>query len=289
MACHMLDGDDAVLVQPPVYTPILGAPKNARVGCQEAGLSLLENGTYVVDYEAFEAAITPQTRLFMLCNPHNPVGKVFTPDELSRMADICLRHDVLICSDEIHCDLVFSNDHHKPIASLDKEIADNTITLMAPSKTFNLAGLKCSFAIIPNPELRRRFKKAQKGLVGGLNLMGIVAALAAYRHGDEWLRQMLAYLEANRDYLCDYVNENLPGVSMAKPQGTYLAWLNCREASIEGISCNFFLDHARVALGEGEAFGDGGEGFVRLNFGCSRSLLEQALERMRLSLERLTV
>jgi cysteine-S-conjugate beta-lyase len=283
-----VDGD-AVLVQPPVYTPILNAPMNAGMELQEAVLVQNGDGTYSVDYEAFEEAISDETRLFLLCNPHNPVGKVFKPEELIRMAEICVRHKVVICSDEIHCDLIFSPFQHTPIASLDEEIAQNTITLMSPSKTYNIAGLKLSFSIIQNPELRKRFRKAQKGLVGGLNIMGIVAALAAYREGDEWLRQVLTYLQANRDFLYDYVSENLVGVKMVKPEGTYLAWLDCRGAGLEGKPYDFFLNQARVAFVEGESFGKGGEGFVRLNFACSRSLLGESLERMRCSLAELIV
>jgi cysteine-S-conjugate beta-lyase len=290
MACHAMAGEGgAVLVQPPVYTPILGSPKNAGMQLQEAELVLNADGTYSIDYEAFEAAISAETHLFLLCSPHNPVGKVFTAEELRRMAEICARHQVVICSDEIHCDLVFPPSQHTPIACLDEEIAQNTITLMSPSKTYNIAGLRFSFAITPNAELRRRFHKAQKGLVGGINTLGIVAALAAYREGDEWLRQVLGYLEANRNYLYNYCSENLAGVTMAKPEGTYLAWLNCRGAGIEGKPNDFFLDQAQVALVEGESFGRGGEGYVRLNFGCSRGLLEEALGRMRRALEKLPV
>jgi len=213
------------------------------------------------------------------------VGRVFRRDELERMAEICLHHGVLICSDEIHCDLLFSGQRHIPIASLDAEIARNTITLIAPSKTYNIAGLDCAIAIIPNESLRRKFRHASKGLVHGANLMGWVAAVAAYRDGQEWLDQLLAYLEANRDYLCNLVRKELPGVQMAKPEGTYLAWLDCRQAGIGADPCDFFLKQARVALNDGKTFGRGGEGFVRLNFGCPKSMLEEALVRMKKALE----
>ena len=286
IACQaMAEPGGGVLVNPPIYFPILGAPKNAGMFRQDVELVRSEDGTYQVDWEAFESVISEQTRLFILCNPHNPVGRVFQQEELTRMAEICLQHDIIICSDEIHCDLIFKGHRHVPIATLDTEIAQNTITLMAASKTFNLAGLQCSFAVIQNPELRERYKHAGKGLVSWVNLMGLVATEAAYRHGQEWLDELMRYLEANRDYAWHYVNEQLPGVSMAKPEGTYLAWLDCREAGIGENPYDFFLEKARVAMSDGATFGRGGEGFVRLNFGCPRSQLIDALERIKNALD----
>ena len=288
MASHALaDPNGSVLVQTPVYFPFLSAPQNAGMARDEMELTRLEDGTYAVDMQAFESAITDQTRLFILCNPHNPVGRVFRQDELECMAEICLRHNVVICSDEIHCDLVFNGNQHISIASLDPEIAQNTITLIAPSKTYNLAGLECSVAIIQNPDLREKFQKARQGLVGWVNLIGMLAGTVAYRQGQEWLDQLLAYLESNRDYLYDYVQQELPGISMAKPEGTYLGWLDCRQSGIEGSPFEFFLEKAQVATNEGSAFGKGGEGFVRLNFGCPRSMLSEALERMKAALQTL--
>jgi cystathionine beta-lyase len=279
--------DGGVLVQTPVYPPMLAAAAAANMTHQEMELSRLVDGFYSIDFDAFEAAVTAQARLFLLCNPHNPTGRVFTQVELEQMAEICLKREVVICSDEIHCDLIFPGYRHIPIASLDPEIAQNTITLVAPSKTFNTAGLECSVAIIQNPILRERYKKASKGLVGGVNLLGSLAGLVAYRDGDEWLQQLLVYLEANRDFLYDYVQREFPGISMTKPEGTYLAWLDCRQALIQGNPHEFFLREARVALNDGVDFGRGGEGFVRLNFGCSRLTLTEALERMKNSLQRL--
>jgi len=286
LASHALRGTEGggVLVQTPVYYPFLSAPENAGMQRQEMQLTLCPDGSYEIDFDAFEASITDETRLFILCNPHNPVGRVFRQGELERMAQISIRHGVTICSDEIHGDLVFSGQRHIPLASLDPEIAAHTITLMAPSKTFNLAGLECSFAVIENPDLREKFVGAKQGLVGWVNLMGQTAALAAYREGQEWLDQLLVYLEANRDYLYDYVNTQLPGVSMIRPEGTYLAWLDCRKAGIEGNPQAFFLERAKVALNDGPKFGQGGEGFVRLNFGCPRSLLTDGLNRMKAAL-----
>jgi cystathionine beta-lyase len=285
ITCHMLvPGQEGVLVQTPVYPPILKAWSVNNLLNQSMQLTQQPDGSYAIDWDAFEAAITPQTRLFILCNPHNPVGRVFRKDELERLAEICLRHDVLICSDEIHAELLFPGSQHIPIASLDPEIARHTITLTAPSKTFNIAGLHCSAAIIPDADLRERYLKARKGLVGWVDVMSMTAALAAYRAGQEWLDQVLDYLNANRQFVFDTINQELPGISMGMPEGTYLAWLDCRAAQIPGNPCRFFLERARVGFNDGGDFGPGGEGFVRLNFGCSRSILEAALARMKMAL-----
>ncbi|MCI0520428.1 MAG: PatB family C-S lyase [Chloroflexi bacterium] len=285
IACWALAAPEGgVLVQTPVYEPILKAAKTMGAVSQEMELTRGPDGVYRVDQAAFEAALTAQTRLFILCNPHNPVGRVFRPDELERMAEACLRREVVICSDEIHGDLLFEGCRHTPIAALHPEIAQNTITLMAPTKTFNLAGLQFAFAVIQNPSLRRRFVKGVHTFIGWVNMMGQAAALAAYQHGDEWLAQVLTYLQGNRDFLEGFVREQLPGISLATPQGTYMAWLDCRQAGIEGSPRDFFLKQAQVAFNEGASFGKGGEGFVRLNFACRRAVLSEALERMRTSL-----
>jgi cystathionine beta-lyase len=286
LACHTLAvPGGGVLVQTPVYTPILNAPGNAGMTRQEMELSQCPDGSYSIDWQAFEAAITDQTRLFILCNPHNPVGRVFRKDELEYMAEICLRQGVVICSDEIHGDLIFRGHRHLPLASLDPVIAQNTITLIAPSKTYNLAGLACSIAIIQNAELRQKYQHSGKGLVGWVNLMGMVAAQAAYQEGQDWLDQLLVYLEANRDYMTRFVQDEMPAVRMGSPEGTYLAWLDCRQAGINGNPYEFFLQNARVALNDGETFGRGGTGFVRLNFGCPRPMLTETLERMKKALD----
>lgn len=273
-----------LLIQPPVYMPFLRVANNVGGIDQEAPLTPHSDGYYTVDDDRFESAITDQTRMFLLCNPHNPVGRVFHRDELERMAAICLRHNLVICSDEIHGDLIFSGHHHVPVASIDPEIAQKTVTLMAPSKTFNIAGLSCSFAVIQNPTLRKQFEQGGLGMVHGVNLLGLVAAQAAYQHGQEWLDQMLTYLEENRNVLVRFVNEQLPGVKIFCPEGTYLAWLDCRNAGLGDKPAEFFHKTARVALNEGDAFGQQGAGFVRLNFGCPRSMLLETLERMKKAL-----
>lgn len=281
LACHALGRPgDAVLVQTPVYPPILHAAATTGLQSRQMELTRGPNGRYSIDMEAFAAAAAAPTRLFILCSPHNPVGRVFRRDELEAMAEICLRHGVTVISDEIHCDLVFSESLHLPIASLDPEVAAHTITLMAPSKTYNIAGLGCSFAVIQNPDLRRTFTEASRGLVGHPDILSYTAATAAYRDGDPWLAAVLRYLQGNRDLLLREAPARLPGIAIGQPEGTYLAWLDCRQAGLPGSACDFFLQQARVALVDGADFGQGGQGFVRLNLGCPRSLLEEALERM---------
>jgi cystathionine beta-lyase len=276
---------DGALIQTPVYRPIIDAPGSAGQMLQTIALTRGADGRYTLDADLMAAAITKRTRTFTLCSPHNPVGRVFSREELAAMAELCLQHDLTIISDEIHCDLIFSGTQHIPIAALAPELAARTITLMAPSKTFNIAGLYCSAAIIPDAELRKRFKAVAHGIVPSVNLMAFVAALAAYRDGDPWLAECLRYLEGNRDYLTQFVKYRLPGVSMSPMEGTYLAWLDCREAGITGAPAEFFLKQARVGLNDGAWFGTGGEGFVRLNFGCPRATLTEALERMARALE----
>ncbi len=273
---------DAVLVQTPVYPPFLSAPANSERVLQTADLRAVESGTnlrYEIDFEAFEAAITPQTRLFILCNPHNPLGRVYTRAEQEKLAEICLRHDLIICSDEIHSDLILEGKH-TPIASLSPEIEARTITLIAPSKTFNVPGLGCGIAIIPNDELGERFEKAGHGIVPGVNIMGYTGAVAAYRDGQPWLDELLPYLREMRDVVDDFVAERLPGVRVTQPEGTYLAWLDFNGLRLPTSPYDFFLKEAKVALTDGAAFGKAGEGFARLNFGCCRDNLKEALERM---------
>jgi len=280
------DPGDAVLVQTPVYPPFLSAPGHQDRRLLTAKLDAEQRDGqlyYHFDDAAFAAAIDPGTRLFMLCHPHNPVGRSFNVSELQRLAAICERHDLVVCSDEIHGDLLLDGRRHMPFATLAPEIAQRCITLMAPSKTFNIAGLGASFAIIQNPSLRRRFQQAMRGIVPDVNVLALHAALAAYQHGADWLDELRVYLAANRDFMLDFVKCHLPGVRSTVPEATYLAWLDCRDAGLEQPQA-FFLQQAGVALNDGATFGPGGAGFVRLNFGCPRSTLAEGLERMRWAL-----
>lgn len=276
---------DGVLIETPAYPPIQRVPPNVGLRLDEVELTRDLDGRYGLDLEAFERAIRPDTRMFLLCNPHNPVGRVWTREELAGMAEVCLRRGLGICADEIHGDLVFSGHRHVPMASLGPEIAARTITLLAPSKTFNLAGLKSAVAVIPDAALRERFLAARLDLVPAVNILGYVATTVAYRDGEPWLKALLGYLEASRDTLAEAVRTRLPGVAMAPPEGTYLGWLDCRAALPDDDPYRVFLERARVALNDGATFGRPGRGFVRLNFGCPRATLLQALDRMARALE----
>ncbi len=279
---------DHVLTLTPAYPPFLSAPGFHDRVCDTLELTREVQGTilsYRLDLEAFASALQPRTRLFLLSNPHNPVGLMYDPATLRGMAEACLRNDTLICSDEIHCDLVLGTKRHTPIATLDPEIAARTITLLSPSKSFNLPGLGCGFMVVPGAELRARLARASAGIVPYVNAMGYAAALAAFEAGEPWLEALRAYLSANRDFYLGYLREHMPRLRTTAPEATYLAWIDCREAGIADNPYRFFLERARVALSDGTAFGPGGEGCVRLNFGCPRALLAEGLERMRAALE----
>jgi len=274
------DGDD-VLTAVPVYPPFLTAPGYSRRNIIKTDLAEID-GEWRFDFERLEKAVTKKTRLFLLCNPHNPVGRIYSMDELSTIASICIRHNIVISSDEIHCDLLLEpGKRHIPIASLSLEIADRTITLMAPSKTYNLPGLGCSFAVISNQGLRKNFTAAMNGIVPRVNTLGYAAAIAAYRDSHGWHEALLDYLRENRDLVITSVNR-MPGLSSRKIEATYLAWIDTRPSGIKD-PVKFFED-AGVGLFDGNEFGT--PGFVRLNFGCQRSLLKKALERMAMAVKK---
>ncbi len=281
-------GDD-VLNLTPAYPPFLSAPGlQGRTTTTTPLAAATEGGTlrYELDLDAMAGALGPRTRLLLLSNPHNPVGLEYDPATLGRIAELCLRNDTVICADEIHSELLLGDTRHTPMAALAPEIAARTITLISPSKTFNVPGLGCGIAIISDPELRKRFTQAGMGIVPHVNAMGLAAARAAFEECDDWLAALRAYLTANRDFLVTYVAEHMPALRTTVPQATYLAWLDCREAGIEGSPYKFFLEQAKVALSDGASFGPGGEGFVRLNFGCPRALLAEGLGRMAAALGR---
>jgi len=260
---------------------MLLVPKNVDLEGQLVELNRTDDGTYSVPYARFEAAITGRTELFILCNPHNPIGKVYERNELEQLAEICLKHDLIICSDEIHADFIYDGRKHVPIASLSREIADRTITLMSPVKSFNVAGIPFAFAVIPNPGLREQYQNAGKGLVIHPSAMGYVAAMAAFEHGDSWSDDLIKVLQANRDFATQFIASEIPGVQMTPMEGTYLSWLNFQGAGIQGAPHEFLLKAARVALNAGAMFGPGGEGFARLNLACPLARLQEGLTRIR--------
>ena len=272
---------DGVLLTPPIYFPMLLVPENVELRGQLVELNRADEGTYTVPFDRIEAAIDGRSRLFILCNPHNPIGRVYQLKELEQFAEICLKHDLVICSDEIHADFIYDDHKHIPIAALSPEVADRTITLMSPVKSFNIAGIPFAFAVIPNRELRERYQNSGKGLVIHPSALGYTAAMAAFEHCDAWSADLVKVLRANRDLANQFIATEIPGVKMTPMEGTYLTWLDFRNAGIKGSPYEFLLEKARVATVDGARFGPGGEGFVRLNIACPRSRLQEGLQRIR--------
>jgi cysteine-S-conjugate beta-lyase len=279
-ACKTVgDVGSAILTATPVYGPFHQAP--AWVGKQTQTFPLIEQqGRWTIDIPTMEAAITPDTKLFLLCNPHNPGGTVFRKEELEQIVAVCQRHDIVICSDEIHCDLILDPSlQHIPIAPLSDWALQNSITLFAPSKTFNIAGLGCSVAVIPNPTLRRQFESAKMGMMNSLSRQAYQAALVAYRDCEDWRQALVSYLKQNHDLLYQSLN-GYKGLKMLPLEATYLAWIDARETGIENIT-QCLLDNG-VRVIDGKVFR--GEGFFRVNFACPTALLTEAIERIKRSL-----
>ena len=274
LACRSVDGE--VLTATPVYPPFLSAPGLSGRGLVRVSLRE-EGGRWSWDFAALEAAVTPATRLLLLCHPHNPVGRAWDADELQALAEFAARHDLVVCSDEIHCDLVLDSERrHVPFARLSEDAARRSITLMAPSKTYNIAGLGCSLAIIPDPALRRRYQAARRGIVPDVNVLAFTACASALLEGEAWRQDLLAVLRANRDRVEAAVNA-MPGLSLGHVEATYLAWIDARGLGVDAPV--EFFEAAGVGLSDGRDFGL--PGWVRLNFGCAPALLDQALGRMR--------
>jgi cystathionine beta-lyase len=267
-----------VVAQTPVYPPMLRAPDNWRLRRCDAPLAADDS----LDIDILRGALAKAGRggAFLLCNPHNPTGRAFRREELLAMAEACLAAGVSIIADEIHCDLLFDGRRHVPVASLAPEIAATTITLMSAGKTWNIAGLNACWAVVPDAALRARYERAIDGVANHVNILGLIATEAALAEGGPWRDEMLGYIQANRDWLVRAVAQLLPGVAMRAPEATYLAWLDCRGSAAAGDPQAFFLERARVGLNPGPDFGPPGAGFVRLNFGCPRALLEEGVARM---------
>jgi len=277
VACRSVGKEgDEVMTLVPVYPPFLTAPENSK---RELVTIPLKAGQekWEIDFIRLEQSITKKTRLLLFCNPHNPVGRVFKRQEIVELVSLCNKHDIIICSDEIHCDLILDSDKvHVPTATVSPEAAERTITLMAPSKTFNIPGLGCSFAVISNKSLRNKFLQAMAGIVPEVNILGFSATEAAYRDGWDWLHALITYLRGN----CQLVEEEIGSMdhlTMHHVEATYLAWIDARK--LGEISPGRFFESFGVGLSEGSEFGS--PGFVRLNFGCRRSLLQEALKRMK--------
>ena len=270
---------EEVLMQSPIYGPFMAAVDNT--GRKAVYNQMVHDGEgWRIDFDALEKAITPASRIFMLCNPHNPVGRVFTREELERLGEFVLKHRLWVVSDELHADLRYGGYEHISFATLSDDIAQRTLTLYGPSKSFNLAGLKISCAFSHNETLLTRFKEMGTGLAGLPNTLAQTATLTAYQKGDAWLESTLNYLEGNRNFVADFVKNELPQINHTPPEGTYLAWLDFSGLELGDVEA-FLREKAKVALNNGAWFGPGGEGYARLNFATSRRIVEEALTRIR--------
>lgn len=280
---------DEVLLQKPVYYPFFPAVTSS--GCQivNNGLKLID-GKYEIDFEDLEAKLLPNSGLgsnpnriktIIFCNPHNPVGRVWSKEEITKLGKMAIDNGLVVISDEIHCEILFDDNKHTPFATISKEFEKNCIICMSPSKTFNLAGLDVSSIIIPNKKIRENFINTQNGIVPGPNLFGLTALEAAYRNGDEWLEQVMEYISQNLDFLVEYTEDKIPKIKVIKPQGTYLIWLDCRELGLDDEELRIFLlKEAKVGLNDGFIFGEEGSGFARINIACPQTILEEALKRI---------
>jgi len=279
--------DDKVLIQPPVYHPY----HNVTI---ELGRTLVTNplkrvnGQLEIDFEDFEEKVK-KCKLFLLCNPHNPCGRVWSKEELQRMSDICIKNNVLVISDEIHCDMALKGYKHTPFATVSEEAKNNCITFMAASKTFNIAGLKSSYHIIQNEEIRNQYNEfLRKSELDSAHIFATLPVAVAYEEGDEWLEQMLEYVDANIDYMEGYLKRFMPKLGMIRPQASYLVFLDARGLGMpHDKMVEFFIREAKVGMNDGAMFGQGGEGFMRMNLGCPRATLKQALDRIKAAYDRI--
>lgn len=277
---------DKIIIQSPVYYPFFDVVNNNN---RELVLNPLKkvDGDYVMDYEDLEKKIDDNVKYLILCNPHNPVGRVWTKDELIKLGDICIKNNVKIITDEIHGDLVYGKRKYIPLASISEEFLNNTITCISATKTFNIAGLQASFVIFPHNKDYDMFEKILGILdIKRNNCFSLVAVEAAYRYGEEWLNQLLKYLEGNVEFLIDYCRENIPKIKPSKPEGTYLVWLDCKDLGLDDESLSdFMINRAKIALDGGNWFGKDGDGYMRINIACPRPILEEALRRIKEAIE----
>ncbi|TQO59277.1 pyridoxal phosphate-dependent aminotransferase [Paraclostridium bifermentans] len=274
----LIKENDKVLVQSPVYHSFFRVLNENKCDVVQSEL-FIKNNRYEIDFDEFENKISTGVKVLILCNPHNPIGRVWTKEELERIVEICESYKVFIISDEIHSDLVFKGYKHTSLTTVAPYYKDNIVTLTAPSKTFNLAGLYVSNAIITDEKLRSRYKELFSTTP---NVLGAEALIAAYNKGETWLEELLEYIESNYNYVLKFVNENVPKIKVIKQEGTFLTWLDCRELELSDEELErFFLEKAKLALSTGTAFGKGGSGFMRMNIGCPISTVKEALERLK--------
>lgn len=279
---EMTEKNDKIMIQEPVYSPFNSVVKDNGRELVISPLKKLEDGNYVMDYEDIESKIK-DVKMFILCNPHNPVGRVWTKEELQKLGDICLKHNVKVISDEIHSDMIFKGHKHIPFASISEEFAENSITCMAPTKTFNIAGLQMSQVILPNKEDYKVLDSAFARLdIRRNNAFSLVATQAAYNNGEEWLDELLEYIEGNMDFAVKYIEENIPSLKVKKPEGTYLLWVDFSETGLNDEEVTKALvEKGKVALNSGVSFGIGGNGYQRINLACPRAMVEDGLARIK--------
>lgn len=280
--------DDEVIIQPPVYHPFYFCVEGHG---RKLVLNHLinKNGRFTFDLGLLKSQITPRTRMLILSSPHNPGGTVWTPEEIAGLVAVCKDHDIMIVSDEIHSDLVFSPNVHTPLLKAAEDYQHRILVTMAPSKTFNLAAMSTSVVVIPDSGARKKYEDLVHTLhIGMGNVFGIEALQAAYEEGDQWLDQLLEYLKGNRQFIQDYLRSELPAVDLMVPEATYMAWLNFSSLGMNQEALNkFIIEKAGLGLNSGTQFGQGGEGYMRLNFGCPRSMLRQGLHQLKFALDSL--
>ena len=274
--------NDKVLVQSPVYHSFFRVLNENNCDIVQSELEL-NNNRYEINFEEFERQISTGVKVFILCNPHNPVGRVWEKEELERLVEICESYKVFIISDEIHSDLIFKGYKHNSLTTVSPYYKDNIVTLTAPSKTFNLAGLYTSNVIITNEKIRKKYKNL---FSTDPNVLGAVALIAAYTKGEKWLEELLVYIENNYNYVNDYISKNIPKIKVIKQEGTFLTWLDCRELRLSDEDLDrFFIDKAKLALSSGAVFGNGGSGFMRMNIGCPLNTIKEALCRLKIAVD----
>ncbi len=277
---------DSVIVQPPVYFPFFSIIKGSNRNLLYNQLILSED-RYVMDFNDLETKAKGGAKMIIISNPHNPVGRVWTVEELNRLADIALKYDMIILSDEIHSDLVFKPNKHIPLAKLSPEIAERVITAVSPSKTFNIAGLSTSALIISNPQLMKKYNKMLETMHLNMgNIFGNIAFAEAYEKGEEWLLQLLNYLEHNINYVTDYLQNNIPQIKLIKPESTYLLWLDCRNLNMtDDELITFFVERAGLGLNSGLMFGPGGTGFMRMNIALAFPVIKEAMKKLAFAID----
>lgn len=285
---NLTQKNDKIMIQEPVYSPFHSIVESNERSLVISPLVKLDDGSYVMDYEDIEAKIK-DVKVFILCNPHNPVGRVWTREELTRLGEICLKHNVLVISDEIHSDIILKNHKHTPFASISKEFRENTITCMAPTKTFNLAGLQSSFLVISNPYYYEVMDKAFSILdIKRNNAFSLVATEAAYNYGEDWLYELIKYIEDNVDFAIDYIKNHMPQLKVKKPEGTYLLWVDFSNLNVDKEDLkNALINKGRIALSDGSSFGIGGDGYYRINLACPRSMVLEGLKRIEFAIKSL--